>query len=86
MALRHGTGPGLVALLCYDGEATSWIGESLGMEGSDFVDSPGAGSDLAAGLVDALPEDDGAVTLDWLPGAAVGEGVDGSLRDLAKQK
>ena len=81
-----GIGPGVVALGCYDGEATSWMGESVGLDASDFAKNSGAGSALAGGLGGVLLKDGGTVMLEWLPRVVVEEGVDGSLRELAKQK
>lgn len=62
------------------------MGESVGMEGSDFVNSPGAGPAFVVGLAGASLEDEGTVILEWLPTVVVEQDVDGGLRQLAKQK
>lgn len=72
--------------LCYNGESTLLMGERVVAEAGDFVNSSGAGSTLVVGLVGTSLVCDGTVILEWLPGVVVDEGVEGSLRELAKQK
>ncbi len=58
----------------------------MGIEGNDFVNSSGTGSTLAVRPMCALLDVEGTALSHLLSRLVVEEGLDGSLREMAKQK